>query len=91
MTEITPQPGIMEIELYVGGKASIAGRDDVLKLSSNENPLGAPQAALDPASSFHRVEVFAPVATLLPYDGTVAAAARTRPGRCGLFRLWLAG
>ncbi|MCA9652523.1 MAG: 3,4-dehydroadipyl-CoA semialdehyde dehydrogenase [Myxococcales bacterium] len=35
-----------------------------------------PQAALDPASSFHRVEVFAPVATLLPYDGTVAAAAR---------------
>ena len=58
MTEITPQPGIMEIELYVGGKASIAGRDDVLKLSSNENPLGAPQAALDAlaraASGVHR-------------------------------------
>lgn len=33
------------------------------------------EAALDPSSSFHRVEVFGPVATLLPYDGSVAAAA----------------
>ncbi|MEO1309312.1 MAG: histidinol-phosphate transaminase, partial [Pseudomonadota bacterium] len=39
---ITPQPGIMEIALYQGGKSSIAGREDVLKLSSNENPLGPP-------------------------------------------------
>ena len=45
MDQIKPQPGIMEIELYVGGKASIAGKSDVLKLSSNENPLGAPQSA----------------------------------------------
>ncbi len=34
------------------------------------------EAALDPTAAFHRVEVFAPVATLLPYDGTVATAAR---------------
>jgi phenylacetic acid degradation protein PaaN len=34
------------------------------------------EAALDPCAAFHRIEVFAPVATLLPYDGTVAAAAR---------------
>lgn len=35
----------------------------------------SPQAALDPSSSFHRIEVFGPVATLLPYDGTVSGAA----------------
>lgn len=45
MTLITPQPGIMEIALYEGGKSKIAGRDDVLKLSSNENPLGVPPSA----------------------------------------------
>ncbi len=37
---IRPQPGIMEIELYQGGSSKIAGRDDVIKLSSNENPFG---------------------------------------------------
>ena len=47
MNKITPQPGIMEIELYQGGKSAIAGRSDVLKLSSNENPLGPVPAALD--------------------------------------------
>ena len=45
MTLFTPQPGIMEIALYEGGKSKIAGRDDVLKLSSNENPLGVPPSA----------------------------------------------
>ncbi len=43
--EIQPQPGIMKIALYEGGKSAIAGRSDVLKLSSNENPLGPPPAA----------------------------------------------
>ena len=43
---ITPQPGIMEIALYQGGKSEIAGRSDVLKLSSNENPLGPPPSAI---------------------------------------------
>ncbi len=43
----TPQPGIMEISLYQGGKSAIAGRSDVLKLSSNENPLGPPPSAQD--------------------------------------------
>lgn len=47
MPQITPQPGIMEIALYEGGKSSIEGRDDVLKLSSNENPLGPPPAAIE--------------------------------------------
>lgn len=43
---LTPQPGIMEIDLYVGGKSTIAGHSDVLKLSSNENPLGPPPSAI---------------------------------------------
>jgi len=58
MSKIAPQPGIMEIALYEGGKSVIAGREDVLKLSSNENPLGAPpaaQAALaEAAKGLHR-------------------------------------
>ena len=37
---IRPQPGIMDIALYVGGKASVAGATNVVKLSSNENPFG---------------------------------------------------
>ncbi|MEM8981037.1 MAG: histidinol-phosphate transaminase [Pseudomonadota bacterium] len=46
MAALTPQPGIMEIALYEGGRSAIAGRTDVLKLSSNENPLGPPASAL---------------------------------------------
>ncbi len=37
---IKPQAGIMDIALYEGGKASLAGVTNVLKLSSNENPFG---------------------------------------------------
>ncbi len=37
---IRPQPGIMEIALYEGGTASVAGLTDAVKLSSNENPFG---------------------------------------------------
>ncbi|SHI62554.1 histidinol-phosphate aminotransferase [Shimia gijangensis] len=45
MSRITPQPGIMDIELYVGGKATVEGVSDVVKLSSNENPYGCSDAA----------------------------------------------
>jgi histidinol-phosphate aminotransferase len=45
MTMLLPQPGIMEIELYVAGKSELAGRFGILKLSANENPLGAPPSA----------------------------------------------
>ncbi|MEO9827344.1 MAG: histidinol-phosphate transaminase [Paracoccaceae bacterium] len=55
---IEPQPGIAEIKLYKGGDSKIDGREDVLKLSSNENPFGAPQSARDAfeaaALSLHR-------------------------------------
>lgn len=44
-SQITPQPGIMEIDLYQSGAAHVDGQTNVLKLSSNENPLGPSDAA----------------------------------------------
>lgn len=44
---ITPQPGIMDIALYQGGEASLPGVQDVIKLSSNENPYGPSPRASD--------------------------------------------
>ena len=43
---IAPQPGILEIAPYQGGASHLAGRTDVLKLSSNENPHGPSPAAV---------------------------------------------
>lgn len=37
---IRPQPGILDIALYEGGKATVPGVSNVTKLSSNENPFG---------------------------------------------------
>ncbi|NAZ36001.1 histidinol-phosphate transaminase [Rubellimicrobium sp. CFH 75288] len=45
VTRIVPQPGIMDIALYEGGASRLEGKTNVLKLSSNENPLGPPEAA----------------------------------------------
>ena len=44
-SEIKPKEGLERIELYKGGDSAIGERTDVAKLSSNENPLGAPPAA----------------------------------------------
>ncbi|MEL6531560.1 MAG: histidinol-phosphate transaminase [Pseudomonadota bacterium] len=41
-----PQPGILDISPYVGGKSTLGGHDRVIKLSSNENPFGPPPAAV---------------------------------------------
>ncbi|ABS63202.1 histidinol-phosphate aminotransferase [Parvibaculum lavamentivorans DS-1] len=41
----TPQPGILEIEAYVGGRAGAEGAGKVFKLSANETPLGASPSA----------------------------------------------
>lgn len=55
---IQPQPGIMDIALYVGGAAQIAGHENVVKLSSNENPYGpsekAREAVTRAAHQMHR-------------------------------------
>lgn len=45
-TGIQPQPGILDIALYVGGASRLDGQSNVLKLSSNENPLGPSTAAI---------------------------------------------
>lgn len=47
MVQIDPKPGIMEIALYEGGKATVDGVSNVVKLSSNENPYGPSPAAQD--------------------------------------------
>lgn len=58
MTKITPQPGIMDIAPYQGGASHVDGVANILKLSSNENPSGPPQAAKDAivkaAQTMHR-------------------------------------
>ena len=55
---IRPQPGIMDIALYVSGESHVAGKTEVLKLSSNENPYGpsplAQAAYASAASNLHR-------------------------------------
>lgn len=45
MSKIEPQPGIMDIAPYVGGKSHIDGVTNTVKLSSNENPFGPSPAA----------------------------------------------
>jgi histidinol-phosphate aminotransferase len=54
----TPRPGILDIEPYVGGEASLPGFDRPARLASNENALGASakarQAYLDTADDLQR-------------------------------------
>lgn len=47
MDKIKPQPGIDQIELYQGGAAHVDGVSNIVKLSSNENPNGPSEAAID--------------------------------------------
>lgn len=55
---IQPQPGIMNIALYVSGESKLAGQTEVLKLSANENPYGpsakAQEAFAQAATALHR-------------------------------------
>ena len=65
---VQPKPGIDRIALYQGGASHLAGRDDVLKLSSNENPFGVPEAA--------KSAIAATAATLHRYPPTDHASLR---------------
>ncbi len=47
MDKIKPQPGIDQIELYQGGAAHVDGVSNIVKLSSNENPNGPSEAAIE--------------------------------------------
>lgn len=40
MSALNPRPGILGIDPYVGGKSNLPGVGRVIKLSSNESPLG---------------------------------------------------
>ncbi len=42
-----PRAGILEIEPYVAGQSSVPGRNRVIKLSSNETPLGPSPRAIE--------------------------------------------
>ncbi len=41
-----PRPGILDIAAYVGGEASLPGVNRVIRLASNENPLGPSAKAM---------------------------------------------
>lgn len=47
MTNPTPKPGILDISPYVAGKSKAASAARIIKLSSNENPLGPSPKALE--------------------------------------------
>lgn len=51
MTQITPQPGIMDIALYQAGKSHVTGQARVIKLSANENPFGPSPKAIAAAQA----------------------------------------
>ncbi|MGE0612732.1 MAG: histidinol-phosphate transaminase [Hyphomicrobiales bacterium] len=49
--EPAPRPGVLDIEAYVPGKSKLAGSGPVIKLSSNETPLGPSPAAIAAAKA----------------------------------------
>jgi len=69
---IRPQPGILDIALYEGGAAHVAGLTDAIKLSSNENPFGPSDRARE---AFSRAVHF-----LHRYPNTDHRALRTAIG-----------
>lgn len=69
---IRPKPGIMDIALYQGGAAHVAGQAEALKLSSNENPFGPSERA--------REAYLRAVHTLHRYPSTDHAALRAAIG-----------
>src|SRR5215475_8744324 len=59
MTDPTPKPGILDIELYVGGRSAVPGVAKVYKLSSNESPLGpSPKAVAALAAAAHDLALY---------------------------------
>jgi histidinol-phosphate aminotransferase len=59
MTDPTPKPGILDIELYVGGRSAVPGVAKVHKLSSNESPLGpSPKAVAALTAAAHDLQLY---------------------------------
>ena len=58
---IRPQPGILDIALYEGGKVGLVGVSNIVKLSSNENPFGPSGKAKEAfARSVHQLHRYPP-------------------------------
>ena len=84
--QIRPQPGILEIALYEGGKASVAGVSNVVKLSSNENPFGCSDKARDAFQrSVHQIHRY-PSTDHAALRGAIAEVHGLDPARviCGV-------
>ena len=60
---IRPQPGILDIALYQGGESRLEGHVRVLKLSSNENPLGPSPKAIEPTTKPPKPFISIPIPT----------------------------
>ena len=87
---IRPQPGVLDIALYEGGKVNVAGVANAVKLSSNENSFGPSDKAKDAfqrsVHSLHRYpntdhaslrQAIGDVHDLDPASGTTSKAAPT--------------
>src|SRR5690348_7700762 len=55
----TPKPGLLEVSLYVGGRAAVPGVEKVFKLSANESPIGpSPKAMEALRAAAHDLELY---------------------------------
>jgi histidinol-phosphate aminotransferase len=71
-----PKPGILDIELYVGGRSAVPGVAKVHKLSSNESPLGpSPRAVAALSAALHDLERYPDGASRLLREAIGAAEA----------------
>jgi histidinol-phosphate aminotransferase len=76
-----PKPGIMDIHAYVPGKAKAEGVADPIKLSANENVLGAsPKAAEAYAAAASQLHVYPDSRTTILREA-IAAKHRLEPER----------
>jgi histidinol-phosphate aminotransferase len=67
MTAPLPRPGILDIQAYQAGESKIPGKSKIIKLASNESPLGAsPQVAAAITAGFDSLHLYPdPMATEL--------------------------
>ena len=82
---LIPRPGILEVAPYVGGEAAIPGRNLVIRLASNENPLGpSPRAIAAYATLGKQIHRY-PDGSALALREAIAGAEDLDPARivCG--------
>jgi histidinol-phosphate aminotransferase len=81
----TPRPGVLDIAPYVPGKSTAPGVDKVIKLSSNESPLGpSPKAIAAYQAAAPRLEDY-PDGAVTELRGAIGRAFGLDPARivCG--------